>query len=118
MKDISLAPGLRDVLKSTMSETELQMLVTSLGILGKNGQKKRPQVSYKTVDWFDFHCSEMWINTGNRAGGLLVLLVEEDDLFLVIFAKKGASGNVSLSERNDAKEYYRKEMAKRELGHE
>ena len=120
MKDIKLAPGLAEILKATISENERQMLATSLGILGKRGRVRRPQVSYRAVDVFDFPCWEMHVSTGAPGAGIIALFVEEneDEIILLFFAKRGAPGNLSLAERNDAREFYRREMARREPRHE
>lgn len=118
MRDIVFSPGLLTHLRETLSKDDRYSLGTSLTILANLGERRRAAITYRDVPELEFQCRQMHISGGRKKIGLLALFNTEISAteIVILFAKEGALGNVSLRELNDIREYYNKEMARRDLG--
>jgi hypothetical protein len=104
-----------ETLKTTLIRDDLVMIVVAMMDVAKNGEKLRAGVSYADVDGMDFQCREAAISKGRKGLGLLSvysIAISDDDL-VVLFAKSGAAGNLSIQERNDIRQAYRAEIERR-----
>ncbi|WP_173976938.1 hypothetical protein [Magnetospirillum sp. LM-5] len=112
MRDIRFAPGIKDTLGLALTPLDLQVIVTTMLDVAKNGEKKRAGVTFAAVDGLGFPCREAAISQGRKGIGLLTVysLAVAEDVVVVLYAKEGAAGNLSLQERNKIREAYQAEM--------
>lgn len=112
-----IASSIRDRLVATLSREDLTILVTQMVGVAEHGEVPSEIISFTDVAGLGFPCREAAVNLGTKGIGLLSFYSMElaEDELVVLFAKEGAPGNLSIQERNIIREVYRKEMEQRGL---
>jgi len=116
-REPTIAVAFRQQLQESLSRADRLLIGQALADVGDNGEVRRKGRTYSEVPDIGFRCREMSILGGDRKIGLLTvysLEISEEEI-VVLFAKAGGHGNLSIQERNRLREIYLDEMKLRGL---
>jgi len=96
------------------------MIGQVLADIGDNGEIPRRNRQYADVPSLGFPCREVSIQGGTHKVGLLTFYTLElsGQEIVVLYAKHGGPGNLSLKEQNIIREIYNQEVERRRSNHE